>query len=386
MDGLFDHLDFAAVAESFDFKNSGTAAPVNNSYSTDGGYDSSYSSSYDYDSSYDSNYDSNYESNYDSNLDYSDAENSGYDSQNSYDDLLGLNSFSNPMKRHHNSIDGHAKRTRLNSICEEPEENQIQPAGSFDTTPVKMTHSSSLNDDAAFHIDAFLLANFPQNGPTIRRPDQQVAASNMIQPSSFGEQLCSNTAFADAMRQASTPRAPQPRGAPRKNQSSSNKAPVSCPDNPTNLFELKTPLRPKQRKSYEHENRYLNPNPVIGIKDIHKDRPDLRITSGIVSVELVDGNGESLQSDRQRLLGSSSQGALHLLLNPYNLSSTRFQLKIFENSRGLAYRLKFHVVYVTEDKSTITETVLSNTFQVESNKKKSRRGRPQQPSHNENCE
>jgi len=375
MDNTHHHAlfaqEFATLAGSFDFSSSAS--------NNDSGYDSAYSSNYDssYDSAYDSAYDSNFD--YDSNLDYDSSY--GYDSgldnldNNSLSSLgsvAGKRSFDGMME-HPNKRSRHIFDGRLDRICEEPENNQVVPAGSTDSVhhePLKFLDAPQTN------LDAFLASNFQLS------PVQAPAIANTTSPVlSFGEQLCSTSAFADVMMQASAiPRqsqhpSTQSRPHPRPRHQPASRAQAVCPENPTNLFELKTPLRPKQRKSYEHENRYLNPNPVVGIKDLHKDRTDLKITSGIVSVELVDVNGESLP-DKQRLLGSSSQGALHLLLNPYNLSSTRFQLKIFENSRGHSYRLKFHVTYVTEDKRTEQEVILSNAFQVESNKKKSRRSKP----------
>eukprot|EP01117_Protostelium_nocturnum_P016889 TRINITY_DN6766_c0_g3_i1.p1 TRINITY_DN6766_c0_g3~~TRINITY_DN6766_c0_g3_i1.p1 ORF type:complete len:380 (+),score=117.63 TRINITY_DN6766_c0_g3_i1:165-1304(+) len=337
-----------------------------------------------YDSSYDSSYDSAYDSNYDSNYDSAPAE----------------SPFKDNLKRpaHH---DRHPKRFRLDTIPEEDESlplqnspQLIQPSGSMEfihesnwqdfaqqmggnpTTPIHSignylaTPDPFLNPATYKHMEyRTSLERSESPLPANLDDDFSIFATNFLGAPPANQFVPSSMSIRHPPNTSASVMVPGMERNPFRISS-------DLLGNRDTIFELKTPLRPKQRKSYEQENRYLSPNPVIGIKEIHRDK---RITSGIVSVELVDVNGNSLPADRQKLLGSSAQGALHLLLNPHNLSSTRFQLKIYENSRGQSYRLKFHITYLTENKDTVTEYVLSNTFLVESNKKKQKKAKNSLP-------
>ncbi|PRP89519.1 hypothetical protein PROFUN_00783 [Planoprotostelium fungivorum] len=125
-----------------------------------------------------------------------------------------------------------------------------------------------------------------------------------------------------------------------------------------NWFHILEPLKPRQRKSYKAEPRYLSPNPiVVGLKEFHRARD---ILSGIISVELVDGDGNILDPLRRNYLSSNTA----LYQNLGEDATCRFSLRILENTRDGPMRLLFSINFMTRDGVSVNELVYSNQFVV----------------------
>eukprot|EP01117_Protostelium_nocturnum_P008835 TRINITY_DN3165_c0_g1_i4.p1 TRINITY_DN3165_c0_g1~~TRINITY_DN3165_c0_g1_i4.p1 ORF type:complete len:280 (+),score=64.18 TRINITY_DN3165_c0_g1_i4:117-956(+) len=75
---------------------------------------------------------------------------------------------------------------------------------------------------------------------------------------------------------------------------------------PKGLFMIREPLRGTQRRSYQNENRYLNPNPVITLRNSNTGQ--VKVASGFVSVELVDEHGKEITGDNTKMMGSEEGG------------------------------------------------------------------------------
>eukprot|EP01117_Protostelium_nocturnum_P006603 TRINITY_DN2377_c0_g1_i2.p1 TRINITY_DN2377_c0_g1~~TRINITY_DN2377_c0_g1_i2.p1 ORF type:complete len:291 (+),score=83.44 TRINITY_DN2377_c0_g1_i2:183-1055(+) len=135
------------------------------------------------------------------------------------------------------------------------------------------------------------------------------------------------------------------------------------------LFEIKEQPHPQQRKSYKTESRYISPNPVIALKECYQNSgpENKKIVSGVVSVELVGNDGVSLSTMKTDILESASEDGIHQFLSPATISTSKFLLKVTQNSSGSLFRLKFFVTYIDEDKKTHQEIIISDPFAVRSN-------------------
>jgi len=127
-----------------------------------------------------------------------------------------------------------------------------------------------------------------------------------------------------------------------------------------------------QRKSYKKENRCIHPNPLVICRT--SDSQDFQILSGVVTVQLVDKDGKSLQDDRNSALQCVDGDLTHSLDKDLSAS---YSLKISRTSEGQLFRLKFLVffhLYGVSD--TLMEEILTTPFAVYSNKhnRNSRKG------------
>ncbi|PRP77918.1 hypothetical protein PROFUN_08452 [Planoprotostelium fungivorum] len=141
--------------------------------------------------------------------------------------------------------------------------------------------------------------------------------------------------------------------------SASSTPQLSPGDGETTWFYMSQPLKSRQRKSHKNEHRYLSPNPIsIDLKEPFKAKD---IISGAITVELVDGDGQTLEISQRSIL--ESVGSLKQGLSS-ELSSYRFSLKINENTRNSPLKLRFIVEFETQRGDKIREIIMSNEFVV----------------------
>jgi len=127
-------------------------------------------------------------------------------------------------------------------------------------------------------------------------------------------------------------------------------------------FTMRDQPKPKQRKSYKNENRYLLPNPTQVI--MTGERVD--IIAATCTVKLLDGGGNTLARQSSHYL-ENTEGTLSVGLEP-NHNTFDFSLKVRQNSGPEKFRLCFVVDYETSDKERHRERMTSSPFLVQSNK------------------
>jgi len=127
-------------------------------------------------------------------------------------------------------------------------------------------------------------------------------------------------------------------------------------------FTMRDQPKPKQRKSYKNENRYLLPNPTQVVMTGERSN----IITATCSVKLLDGGGNRLARQSSHYL-ENTEGTLSIGLDP-NHSTFDFSLKVRQNSGPEKFRLCFVVDYVTSDKERHRERLISSPFLVQSNK------------------
>jgi hypothetical protein len=141
------------------------------------------------------------------------------------------------------------------------------------------------------------------------------------------------------------------------------------------FFELVRQPKPKQRKSYRTENRYLAPNPLT-IRYCADGTPhgDLaRPRAGGVSVSLVDVLGRPLDVAVQKELAG---GARKVFACGACTAVTSFSLKMHVTSRGEELRLAFDIDWIGADGMARRERVLSDAFRINTNLRRTEKSPP----------
>jgi len=139
----------------------------------------------------------------------------------------------------------------------------------------------------------------------------------------------------------------------------------SCRHGPR--FMLREQPKPKQRKSYRNENRYLLPNPTsVILTEEAKDRMGPSIAASSCTVTLLDGNGNRLPRQVSHYI-ENTDGNLKIHMEP-PATSFEYTLKVRQNSGPDKFMLCFHVQYDLTDGTSHQETILSTPFLVQSNK------------------
>jgi len=126
-----------------------------------------------------------------------------------------------------------------------------------------------------------------------------------------------------------------------------------------------------QRKSYKNENRYLLPHPLI--IQAREESPEDRlhkIRDGKVCVSLLDTDGKKLPD-----LLMSPDGSLTQQLEVATLTAV-FSLKVLDTSDATMFKLLFVVSYNIENGGQVEEKIISQPFEVLSNRKKNIKGKP----------
>ncbi|PRP87311.1 hypothetical protein PROFUN_01573 [Planoprotostelium fungivorum] len=123
-------------------------------------------------------------------------------------------------------------------------------------------------------------------------------------------------------------------------------------------FELLEPLRPLQRKSYDTENRFLSPKPVISLKQNSSLLG--KITSVNISVVLLDERGDPLEQDEQAYL-SGPCGQQTTFSTPH-LRTAPMCVRVSHRLTEVKTMLCFIVDYETEDGKRSQSIVKSNCF------------------------
>jgi hypothetical protein len=123
-------------------------------------------------------------------------------------------------------------------------------------------------------------------------------------------------------------------------------------------FGLLAQPKPKQRKSYTNENRYLAPNPIT-VHYVRADADDGRVT-GTVTCLLADADGVPFSGDT----AASLNGATQLPLLAYGRAE--FQLKMLATNAGEYLRLRFEIDY-ERDGERLQCVVISDAFRVDTN-------------------
>jgi hypothetical protein len=121
---------------------------------------------------------------------------------------------------------------------------------------------------------------------------------------------------------------------------------------------------PTQRKSYNYENRFVLPNPLIifPIQDVKYERP-LNIDRGEVCVEMLDESGNVLP-----FLAMKRGEGLTVPLD--NKLQAKFHLKLLEGSYRSLFRLRFNIKYREKgDPTWLTEELLTDPFRIISKEK-----------------
>jgi len=139
--------------------------------------------------------------------------------------------------------------------------------------------------------------------------------------------------------------------------------PTSTLDQSNSRFFLLDQPNEVQRKSYKKENRCLLPNPIIIGPKPSQDASG-EILDGMVSVKLVNGDGEDLPVNKSNAL-ACLEGSLTRSLDTQLMGS--FSLKALHTSEGTSFRLLFLISYRTKD-GNFEEKVYSRPFSVFSNK------------------
>ncbi|PRP80367.1 hypothetical protein PROFUN_11936 [Planoprotostelium fungivorum] len=133
-------------------------------------------------------------------------------------------------------------------------------------------------------------------------------------------------------------------------------------------FELLEPLRPLQRKSYDNENRFLTPKPVIMLKP-HSELLG-KITSCNISVVLLDEKGTPLCSREQQLMRGPC-GEEAIIATPHLRTSSmsiRVSHRLVESKASLC----FIVDYETQDGTKARCVVTSNCFNFVRNRRRNK--------------
>ncbi|PRP80742.1 hypothetical protein PROFUN_11482 [Planoprotostelium fungivorum] len=123
-------------------------------------------------------------------------------------------------------------------------------------------------------------------------------------------------------------------------------------------FELLEPLRSLQRKSYDNENRFLSPKPIIMLKP-HSELLG-KITGCNISVVLLNEKGTPLCSQEQQLMRGPC-GEEAVITTPHLRTSSmsiRVSHRLVESKASLC----FIVDYETEDGTKARCVVTSNCF------------------------
>jgi len=141
----------------------------------------------------------------------------------------------------------------------------------------------------------------------------------------------------------------------------SNSTAESVPPRSANCqFRVLREPKPKQRKSYKNENRYLAPNPLQVGWCGDGDSPE-----GYVTALLADESGEPLSAERQNeLVGEHVQS-----LNEDGVA--QFSLKMHDTSRGTWLRLRFQIQHHSGPQKGLLEWVCTAKFRVDTNIRKS---------------
>jgi len=159
--------------------------------------------------------------------------------------------------------------------------------------------------------------------------------------------------------------------------SSENNLNIEQQDNKSEHFELICPLKPLQRKSYRNERRYLLPNPLT----VQYTGDPGAVIIGSVEVFLVNDAGVMFSKEMQDML----EGIKFKNFDDQNHAG--FSLLMRTISGDLNLRLKFVIKYrykipprtfssdktvdcVKQDVNEYREEFMSNSFRVESNRKK----------------
>jgi len=133
-------------------------------------------------------------------------------------------------------------------------------------------------------------------------------------------------------------------------------------------FMLKAEIKPKQRKSYKNENRYLLPNPtqIVLTEEGKNDRRGVTVVKATCKVKIYDGNGKKLSRQVNYYL-ENTEGGLVVDMEGPALTFDYF-LKVRQNSGPDKFSLHFVIRYTTTDGHTHKEKIVSTPFLVQSNK------------------
>ncbi|PRP84292.1 WD repeat, SAM and U-box domain-containing protein 1-like [Planoprotostelium fungivorum] len=156
--------------------------------------------------------------------------------------------------------------------------------------------------------------------------------------------------------------------APITSSSSDEAARSSTTSYATGYFVLGEQPSARQRKSYTNEHRPLNPNPLTIMRRDRPGEPFPNITSGQVTVKLVNREGDTLLPSKRNILREDSDdpngatGSITKQLDRTGHSAT-FSLLVMETSEGNMFRLHFTVEFCIDDVKH-EEIIMSRPFIV----------------------
>jgi len=182
-------------------------------------------------------------------------------------------------------------------------------------------------------------------------------------PSNYGHE---HDSLPDSVKQEwINPNSPQKSGLRNSDDfSDANENWETTSNSTSNRLALKQQPNFLQRKCYLNENRYLLPNPMI-IGDKESMKFTQRITEGRVVVHLCDNNGHRIMDTSSAQLESTTGSLVKRMdLN----DNTSFSLKLHCSSNMNRFRLRFDCSYRLSDQNVHKETIMSDIFQVHSNK------------------
>jgi hypothetical protein len=140
---------------------------------------------------------------------------------------------------------------------------------------------------------------------------------------------------------------------------------------PHRHFELVRQPKPKQRKSYRTENRYLAPNPFTVRYRGRPTSDHARPRAGGVAVSLMDVLGRPLDIAVQKELVGGQRKMLSI---GSTTAVASFSLKMHVTSRGEELRLAFDIDWIGADGLQRRERVLSDAFRVNTNIRRPKAG------------
>jgi len=131
-------------------------------------------------------------------------------------------------------------------------------------------------------------------------------------------------------------------------------------------FAMREQPKPKQRKSYKNENRYLLPNPTQVVLTEAAKGQGTWVTKAMCTVKLLDGLGNRLARQTGYYL-EDVEGSLTKEMDLAH-GAFDFSLKVRQNSGPEKFRLCFSINYGTSDGQSHKEKLISSPFLVQSNK------------------
>ncbi|PRP88176.1 hypothetical protein PROFUN_03999 [Planoprotostelium fungivorum] len=145
--------------------------------------------------------------------------------------------------------------------------------------------------------------------------------------------------------------------------------PVHIPVSLSHEFELLEPFRPLQRKSYDNENRFLSPKPVVQLKQTSKLLG--KITTCNITVLLLDERNSPLDQQEQACMSRPCDD--EAVITTPRLRTSPMMIRISHRLEATKIALCFIVDYELEHGGRLRCVITSNCFNFVRNRRRSKR-------------